>query len=356
MSHRLTTAMILMSAAALQALPTHAAEKADTTLATISYRQGSSTYSDEFNGNRETVGGIRSAIDRGNVKSIKIISSASPEGSAAFNQVLSERRTDTALDIIYSITDTVKVYTQSIGVDREEGLRASRFFLITEQPLLVTPATADTLQPALTETLTVEVSMEAQPGGASDDFTPAAIAPHKVYRLGLRTNLLYDVAAVPNLGIEINMGRGWMVNLDGYYADWHNTARSRYWRVQGAELAARKYLRAASPSKWYLEVYTQLFRYNICLGHEGQLSSHSGARFFDKPTLGAGVAAGWSLRLANCWRMDFALGAGYVSGQYQTYRPTDGHLLWQSTRSRHYFGLSKAEITLVWMFGKGGKS
>lgn len=356
MSHILTSAMILMSAAVLSALPTHAAEIADTTLATISYRQGSSTYSDEVKGNREAIGGIRSAIDRGNVKSIRIISSASPEGSASYNQVLSERRTDTALDIIYGITDTVKVVTQSIGVDREEGLRASRFYLISEQPLLVTPAAVDTLQPVVTEVIIADEHAGETTGGANSDFASVMKTRGKVYRLGLRTNLLYDAAVVPNLGIEVNLGRGWLVNIDGYYADWHNSDRARYWRVQGAEVAARKYLRAASPSKWYLEVYTQMFRYNICTGHKGQLSSHSGARFFDKPTMGAGVAAGWSLPVASCWRMDFALGVGYVAGQYQTYRPVDGHLVWQSTRSRRYFGPSKAEITLVWMFGKGGRS
>ncbi|MDE5568767.1 MAG: DUF3575 domain-containing protein [Muribaculaceae bacterium] len=112
----------------------------------------------------------------------------------------------------------------------------------------------------------------------------------------------------------------------------------------------------APPSNaWFLETYTQLFRYSICLGSKGTLSSHSGATFFDKPSFGVGIAAGYSLRISDCINLDFSLGVGYISGQYQTYKNIDSHKLWQSTRTHHYFGPSKLAVSLVWLLKKGGK-
>ena len=68
------------------------------------------------------------------------------------------------------------------------------------------------------------------------------------------------------------------------------------------------------------------------------------------------MEAGYSLRLTPFLNLDFTAGAGALTGQYQTYTATEGHhSVWQSTRQRRYFGPSKAEIALVWLFGKGGE-
>ncbi|MDE7458204.1 MAG: DUF3575 domain-containing protein, partial [Muribaculaceae bacterium] len=62
-----------------------------------------------------------------------------------------------------------------------------------------------------------------------------------------------------------------------------------------------------------------------------------------------------SLSLSPLLSLEFSLGAGFATGQYQTYRIIDRHLVWQTTRQRQYFGLTRAGISLVWHFMKGGR-
>lgn len=62
---------------------------------------------------------------------------------------------------------------------------------------------------------------------------------------------------------------------------------------------------------------------------------------------------GYALPIARRLNIDFVLGVGYWGGKYHTYNPRDGHYVWQSTRQRHWFGPTKAEISLVWLLGRG---
>ena len=50
---------------------------------------------------------------------------------------------------------------------------------------------------------------------------------------------------------------------------------------------------------------------------------------------------------------DNSLGFGYMTGTYYTYKPIDNCYVWQSTKTRHYFGPTKAEVSLVWLIGCG---
>ena len=51
--------------------------------------------------------------------------------------------------------------------------------------------------------------------------------------------------------------------------------------------------------------------------------------------------------------LDFVIGAGYWGGEYHTYVPDGGRYVWRETRRRHWFGPTKAEVSLVWLLGRG---
>ena len=63
----------------------------------------------------------------------------------------------------------------------------------------------------------------------------------KPFFMAVKTNLLYDAALVPNVGLEFYLGKGWSVCGDWMYAWWSKDAKHRYWRVYGGELEVRKY-------------------------------------------------------------------------------------------------------------------
>ena len=74
---------------------------------------------------------------------------------------------------------------------------------------------------------------------------------------------------------------------------------------------------------------------------------------------GGGLEYGYSVPIGRTLNLDFGIGAGYLGGEYKVYEPIDNHYVWKETRQRHWFGPTKAEISLVWLIGnkafrKGG--
>ena len=88
-----------------------------------------------------------------------------------------------------------------------------------------------------------------------------------------------------------------------------------------------------------------MLTYDLELGGKGYLG--------DKWSYGAGIEYGYSLPVAKRLNIDFSLGIGYLGGKYMKYLPMDGHYVWQYTKQRHWFGPTKAEISLVWLIGRG---
>lgn len=65
----------------------------------------------------------------------------------------------------------------------------------------------------------------------------------------VKTNLLYDALAVPNIGVEFSLGKRWSVAADWMYAWWSKNSKHRYWRIYGGGVSARKWFGKASEVK-----------------------------------------------------------------------------------------------------------
>lgn len=184
---------------------------------------------------------------------------------------------------------------------------------------------------------------------ASDIVELPAEPERKPFYMALKTNMLYDVALIPNLGIEFYLGKGWTVGGNWMYAWWNSDKHSRYWRTYGGELDIRKYLGRRAAEKpltgHHLGLYGQMLTYDFELGSTGYLG--------DKWSWGVGVEYGYSLPVARRLNIDFSIGIGYLGGEYKKYDPVDTHYVWRVTKQRHWFGPTKAEISLVWLIGRG---
>lgn len=171
---------------------------------------------------------------------------------------------------------------------------------------------------------------------------------NRPFYMAAKTNLLYDAALVPNVGLEFNLGKGWSIGGNWMYAWWRKDAKHRYWRIYGGELDIRKYFGRKAAEKplqgHHLGVYGQGLTYDFETGGKGYLSHFS---------YGVGVEYGYSLPVAKRLNLDFGVGIGYMGGKYKTYIPEDGCYVYQETRKRHWFGPTKAEISLVWLLGRG---
>lgn len=179
----------------------------------------------------------------------------------------------------------------------------------------------------------------------------------KPFYMGLKTNLLYDALLVPNLGVEFYLGRGWSFGGNWMYAWWKSDRHHNYWRIYGGELALRKYFGRRAAEKplagHHLGLYGQLFTYDFEVGGTGYMGGRPGGTLWEKMNYAVGLEYGYSLPVARRLNLDFVIGVGYWGGEYHKYDPVDGCYVWKETLQRHWFGPTKAEVSLVWLLGRG---
>lgn len=186
------------------------------------------------------------------------------------------------------------------------------------------------------------------------------ISRTKPFYMGLRTNLLYDALLVPNIGVEFYLGKRWSIGGNWVYAWWKNDQKHKYWRIYGGEIALRKYFGAKAMEKplsgHHIGLYGQLFTYDFECGEKGVMGGKPGGSLWDKANYGVGIEYGYSLAIAKNLNLDFSIGCGYIGGTYYEYKPIDDHYVWQATKKRSWFGPTKAEISLVWLLGRGNQN
>jgi len=343
------------------------------------------------------------------LRRVSFTGSASPEGSLAFNRFLSERRAHSLFDHLNQynpLNDEEKTFL-FLGRDwegvsrlaendgalpyREETMALLRSVVAEKRQTGIEPAQSHERlkqlhggEPYLylyrhifpvvrTSQLVIDydhilwpVIMPRLPE-KKPHIDPVAIAPpdtvavfpdkscHPFY-MDVRTNLLFDALALPNIGMEFYLGKQISLGGNWVYAWWSKNDRHRYWRAYGGELFGRWWFGNAARRKpltgHHIGIYGQIYTYDLERGGKGEMGGKPGGNLWDKEQWGAGIAYGYSLPISRRVNIDFSLGFGYTSGYYHTYRPIDTHYVWLSTRKRKWFGPTKAEIALVWLLGR----
>lgn len=245
-------------------------------------------------------------------------------------------------------------------------LRNAGFRIICEREVLaITPETSVECVEASGETVSMRAdSIFDTPSAVvgTQIEEPVALASvvrvekDRTFAVLLKTNMLYDVTAVPNIGLEISIGKNWSVGAQWMYAWWDNEARHRYWRVSGGDVEVRRWFSSRREVRsmmcgHHVGLYGQMLTYDIEWGGRGCLG--------ERWNWAAGLSYGYSLSVGRQLNIDFTLGIGYLTGDYMKYTPQDDCYVWESTHRRKWFGPTKAEVSLVWYVGgrnerKGG--
>lgn len=168
------------------------------------------------------------------------------------------------------------------------------------------------------------------------------------YVMALKTNMLYDVVLVPNIGVEVAVGKGWTIGADGHFTWLSKNSRHRYWQSYGGYVTLRRYFgqrsmvngKGSSFSGHHLGIYGLALTYDVEWGGEGYQANRLG--------FGGGVEYGYSLPISRYFDLDFSLGVGFQGGEYEVYEPMGNRYVWRATRQRHWWGPTKAEVTLKW--------
>lgn len=183
---------------------------------------------------------------------------------------------------------------------------------------------------------------------------PTVVKVRDPYHWAIKTNLLYDALLLPDLGLEISIGRKWSVEFGGQWAWWNTPYNHRYcWRIQSAGIEARRWLgdrnRKTPLTGHYLGAYGMAGTYDVRWGgNTGYLSDMS---------YSVGVSYGYSLPVGRSWNIDFGLAVGYFGGKYETYSVYNDQqdIFYRDGRfHKEWFGPTKLKISLMWL--PGGKN
>ena len=166
----------------------------------------------------------------------------------------------------------------------------------------------------------------------------------------LSTNMLYDAALVPNVGVEYAFGQRWSAKVNAMYAWWSNDSRHRYWRVAGGSVELRRWLgskvNAFLLRGHHVGAYMGAYRYDFELGGTGNMADFN---------YSVGVSYGYSAPIGRRLSLDMGLSVGYIGGEYTKYDHDDGCYVWLADMRRNYVGVTRAEASLVWHIELGRK-
>lgn len=156
-------------------------------------------------------------------------------------------------------------------------------------------------------------------------------------KFSLRTNLLYWVAATPNLGMEWKPSGSFGVLVNGAWSHWIWSGGGKHHRTWLVQPEIRWY--PGESRYWFLGIE----------GHAGEFNFKFGDTGYQGDALGGGLTGGYRLRLSKCFDMDFSLGLGYTQLKYDTYyRSNDVMVRKESGLEKNMFVPTQAGVSLIW--------
>lgn len=181
-------------------------------------------------------------------------------------------------------------------------------------------------------------------------------APETSFRrrplFALKTNVLFDAALMPNIEIEVPIGKRWSVNGE-YMFPWWLLKSDRYClEILSGGLEGRYWL-GSTRSREHREALTGHFVGLYAGGGEYDLqwkeNGYQGEFF-----IAAGLSYGWATRIARNLHLEFNIGIGLLRTNYRHYHAQDNYrtLMWQENGNYTWFGPTKAKISLVWLLNR----
>lgn len=159
----------------------------------------------------------------------------------------------------------------------------------------------------------------------------------------VKTNLLYDVAAAPNVGVEYGWKDHWSINADVTMPWWADDAKNEWcYEVLNIGLEGRYWFEELMHGH-FVGVYGQGGCYD--LGHERRGKQ-------DRGYWAAGFSYGYSFRLGKHLALECSLGLGCLYTDYTEYKTkSDNSGIYYAGRGKYtWSGPTKAGISLIWAF------
>ena len=169
----------------------------------------------------------------------------------------------------------------------------------------------------------------------------------------IKTNLLYDLGAAVNAGIEIPMGQRWSLATEWVFPWWLWEKKQHALEVLNGNLELRYWwgerTGRSQMTGWFTGLYAGGGYYDVewkTKGYQGEFVS-------------AGITGGFAHSISKNWRMEYSLGLGYMGSKYREYtakkcgEDDQWHLILKNRGNFHWVGPTQLKVSLVWMINRG---
>lgn len=172
------------------------------------------------------------------------------------------------------------------------------------------------------------------------------------YVVAAKTNLLYDALLSPNLGVEVGLTPKFTLDVSGNLNLWNVEGHSwKHWQVQ-PEL---RYWLCQRFTGHFFGVETHVGQFNVgnidfgfnFLGTDfGKLKD----RRYQGWQGGVGLTYGYAWIISQHWNVEAELGLGWSYTKYDAYPCAKCGTKVESGRGHNYFGVTKAQVGIVYVF------
>ncbi len=165
----------------------------------------------------------------------------------------------------------------------------------------------------------------------------------------LGTNLLYDAAITPNVGVEVPLGKKWSVYADYAFPWWLTAANDRAYQMLKWDIGGRRYLSRLSASNPLDVLRGHFLGVNLSAGYYDIEPRHKG---YQGEFQLAGLEYGYTWNAGGNWRLEAVVGAGVMGSHYRYYEASadDAHLLYQYSGKLYWLGPTKAGVSIKYLF------
>lgn len=189
-------------------------------------------------------------------------------------------------------------------------------------------------------------------GMQSLEDNPPYINKVKRPLLAVKTNLLFDLALMPNIEVEVPIRNRWSLNAELMFPWWLFSGDKYCLQILMGGLEGRYWL-GSRHSRENREVLTGHFLGLYAGGGKYDLqwdrNGYQGEFF-----IAAGISYGYAHKIARNLRLEYNIGIGLLRTDYRHYHARDNYqtLLWQENGKYTWLGPTKAKISLVWLLNR----
>ncbi|MCM1033547.1 MAG: DUF3575 domain-containing protein [Odoribacter sp.] len=170
--------------------------------------------------------------------------------------------------------------------------------------------------------------------------------------VSIKSNLLYDAALSPNLGIEVGVAPKWSIDLSGNFNNWNVSGHQwKHWFIQ----PEARYWLCERFGGHFLAAHAIAGEYNFGnLDNSFKMLGSDFSGLSDKRyqgwSAGLGIGYGYTWMLSKHWSIEAEIAVGWIYTRYDVYPCATCGTKLESNRAHNYVGPTKAAVNLIYVF------